>query len=350
MASVETVAATMRAAVFRGPGQALAVEEVSRPVPGPGEVLIRVAACGLCHTDLHYIDHGVPTFKAPPLILGHECSGTVETLGPGVTEFAAGDRVLLPAVLTCGHCSMCRLGRENVCSRMTMLGNHIDGGYAQWVKAPAKDLFALPEDVPLEEGAIIADALTTPYHAVVRRGQVRPGDRVVVIGCGGVGLGLVQFARAAGAMVAAVDIVSSKLELALSLGAVAAIDARAEKKLGKAVSRALGGGVDIAFEAIGNSATIGQAVDAVGVGGRVVVVGYCQEHTPLNVARIMFRELEVVGSLGCRPVDYPRVIEMVRRGQVQLGPMVSHRFPLDAIEEGLQMLRSGAMVRGIVLP
>ena len=169
-------AATMRAAVFHGPGQPLRLEEVPLPEPGPGEVRVRVAACGVCHTDLHYVDHGTPTFKEPPLILGHEASGRVDALGPGVSGWTAGEPVLLPAVLTCGSCRFCRLGRENVCAEMRMFGNHVDGAYAEHVLAPARDLFRLPPAIPLEEGCIIADALSTPYHAVKNRGQVRPGE------------------------------------------------------------------------------------------------------------------------------------------------------------------------------
>jgi 6-hydroxycyclohex-1-ene-1-carbonyl-CoA dehydrogenase len=339
----------MQAAVFHGPGQPLTIERVPRPQPGPGEVLVRVAACGLCHTDLHYLDHGVPTFKKPPLILGHECSGTVAEVGPGVEGWQPGERVLLPAVLTCGDCEPCRRGRENVCARMRMLGNHVDGGFAEWITAPARDLFRLPPEVPLEEGAILADALATPYHAVVHRGRVTLGDRVAVVGCGGVGLGLVQMARAAGARVAAVDMLASKLELALRLGAEAVVDASRDAEPARAVRKLLGGGAEVAFEAIGKAETLELAQGCLAPGGRLVAVGYCQKPAALDAARLMFREMEIVGSLGCRPVDYPRVIDLARRGVVQVAPMVSHRFPLERIEEGLQMLRQGQLIRGIVL-
>ncbi|HEX6384629.1 MAG TPA: alcohol dehydrogenase catalytic domain-containing protein, partial [Anaerolineae bacterium] len=146
----------MKAAVFYAANEPLRVEEVPTPLPGPGEVLVKVAACGLCHTDLHYIDHGVPTFKKPPLILGHEVSGTVAGLGENVTHWKEGDRVLLPAVYGCGQCHYCRTGRENICAHMVMFGNNVDGGYAEYIVAPAKDVIALPEEIPLIEGAIIA--------------------------------------------------------------------------------------------------------------------------------------------------------------------------------------------------
>lgn len=168
----------MKAAVFYGPNQPLKIEAVPVPTPAPAEALVKVAACGVCHTDLHYIDHGVPTFKKPPMILGHEVSGVIAALGEGVTRWKEGDRVLLPAVYGCGQCAMCRTGRENVCEKMVMFGNNVDGGYAEYILAPAKDLLALPDEIPLEEGAIIADAVTTPYHAVVNRGQVNLAIRL----------------------------------------------------------------------------------------------------------------------------------------------------------------------------
>ena len=135
----------MKAARFYAPGEPLRVEEVPTPTPGAGEVLVKVAACGVCHTDLHYIDHGVPTFKKPPLVLGHEVSGTVAALGAGVEGWEEGARVLLPAVYGCGQCAMCRTGRENICTRMVMFGNNVDGGYAEYMLAPAKDLIPVPE-------------------------------------------------------------------------------------------------------------------------------------------------------------------------------------------------------------
>jgi len=173
----------MKALLLESPGKAQ-LREVASPEPGRGEILVRVTACGVCHTDLHYLDHGVPTFKSP-VILGHEVSGTVAGCGAEVEKFREGDRVLLPAVFTCGACRMCRTGRENICQQMKMLGNHLDGGFAEYVVAPAKDCFALPAEIPLAEGCLIGDALTTPYHAVKHRARVQLGDVVAVFGCGG---------------------------------------------------------------------------------------------------------------------------------------------------------------------
>jgi 6-hydroxycyclohex-1-ene-1-carbonyl-CoA dehydrogenase len=340
----------VKAAVFYAAHEPMRLEEVPTPEPRAGEILVRVAGCGVCHTDLHYLDHGTPTFKRPPVILGHEVAGTVAAVGAGVTALKEADRVLVPAVLSCGHCTLCRAGRENICENSLMLGNHIDGGYAEYVAVPAKDVFRLPDDVPLVEGSVIADAITTPFHAVVRRGKVVAGDWVVVFGCGGVGLSLVQVATAVGARVIAVDLKEAKLETARRLGAAETLNAASVPKLDKAVRAITGGGVDVAFEAVGKAATQEAAITCLKTGGRLVLVGYSPDTLPLNAGRVMFRELEIRGSLGCRPVDYPRAIELVRQGKVRLADMVTHRFPLERIGEALDTLRAGDAIRIVVIP
>jgi len=340
----------VKAAVFHGADRPLSVGEWPTPVPGAGEVLVKVAGCGVCHTDLHYLDHGTPTFKKPPMVLGHEISGTVESLGAGVSGHAVGDRVLIAAVTCCGRCAACEEGRGNVCDRGEMLGNHIDGGFAEYVAAPARDIFRLPDEIPLVEGSIIADAITTPYHAVVNRGRVRPGDAVVVFGCGGVGLNVVQLASALGARVVAVDTSPDKLAWAERLGATATLDPAAVDRVDKALRGLTGGGADVAFEVVGKPETQEQALAALKTGGRAVLVGYSPDSMTLNSGRVMFRELEVTGSLGCRPVDYPRVIELVRQERIRLKELVTHRFPLERIGEALDTLRSGAAIRVVVTP
>jgi len=340
----------MKAAVFHGAGQPVTLEDWPTPEPGPTDLLIRVAACGVCHTDLHYLDHGTPTFKPPPLILGHEVSGIVEEVGIKATGFAVGDRVLIAAVLSCGSCEACRTGRENICEHSVMLGNNVDGGYAEYVTAPAKDVFHLPEEIPLIEGSVIADAVTTPYHAVVNRGRIVPGDKVVVIGCGGVGLNVVQVATALGAEVVAIDVAADKREWALNLGAAAVVDPGSVERLDREVRQLTGGGAHVAFEVVGKAATQQQAVSCVRTGGRVVFVGYSPEKMSLNAGRVMFRELDIVGSLGCRPVDYPRAIELVRQGRVQVKPLVTHRHTLDDIADAFDAARAGTGVRGVVTP
>jgi 6-hydroxycyclohex-1-ene-1-carbonyl-CoA dehydrogenase len=344
----------MKAAVFYGPNQPLKVEEVPTPVIGAGEVLVKVAACGLCHTDIGYIDHGTPTFKKPPMILGHEVSGTVAEIAPDVTTFKIGDHVLLPAVMACGECGPCREGRGNTCDNMKMFGNDVDGGYAEYVKAPANNLFHLPDEIPLIEGAIIADAVTTPFHAIKNRSGLKAGDTLLVYGCGGVGLNLVQLANAVGVSVYAVDIVPMKLEKAMELGCVGVFNAKDyenDKALVKAVKKATGGaGVDVGIECIGNAQTLETTFNCVRNGGRLVIVGFPPAPMKLNAGKVMYREMDVVGSLGCSLQDYPKAIELIRSGKIKIVPMVTKRFSLDEINEGLDFLRSGQGIRSVVCP
>lgn len=340
----------MKAAIFHGAGRPVTVQDIPTPRPGAGELLVRVAGCGVCHTDLHYVDHGTPTFKPPPLVLGHEVAGRVAAVGEGVTGFSNGDPVLVAAVLSCGSCEACRTGRENLCENGVMLGNHADGGYAEYVVAPARDVFHLPPEIPVVEGSIIADAITTPFHAVVNRGRVSPGDRVVVVGCGGVGLNVVQVAAAMGAQVVAVDLSERKLEWAARLGAVAVVNASGNERVDREVRRLTGGGAHVAFEVVGRPDTQAAALASLRTGGRLVLVGYSPETMALNAGRVMFRELEVVGSLGCRPVDYPRVIELVRQGRIRVEPLVTHRFGLDEVEQAFETLRAGEAIRAVVTP
>lgn len=336
--------------MFYGPSQPLKIEEVKKPKPGPKEIIVKVIACGVCHTDLHYIDSGVPTFKPPPLILGHEASGIVDEVGEDVTHFKGGEKVLLPAVLSCGECEFCRTGRENICEKMIMFGNNIDGSYAEYVKAPAKDAILLPNEIPIEEGAIIADAITTPYHAVVNKGKVKPGDKVVVFGCGGVGLNVIQIASAFGANCIAVDIVDEKLEYAQNLGATEVINSNKTERVDKAIRKLTNGGADVVFEVIGNPKTMEQAFACLRAGGKLVVVGYSDKNMNLNLGRIMYREMEITGSLGCRPVDYPRVIELVRRNKIKIKELVTKKFKLEEINNAFDLLRKGEGIRSIVLP
>ncbi len=342
----------MKAAVFTGPNSPLVVQEVPTPEPKEGEILVKVAACGICHTDLHYIDHGVPTFKQPPMILGHEPSGTVAALGQGVTGWKEGDRVLLPAVLTCGTCYNCRTGRENICDNMVMFGNHVDGAYAEYVLAPAKDAIPLPDELPLEESSIIADAISTPFHAVVNRGEVKAGWNVAVFGCGGVGINTVQVAAAVGASVIAVDVIPEKLEWAKKLGATAVVNAREVERIDKVIKKMTGGGVDVSFEAIGNPETIQQAFSCIRKGGRTVVIGYTNKTVELPASKIMFFEQEIIGSLGCRPVDYPRIVEMARIGKIKVKELVTARFSLEEINKGFDLMREGDphSLRSIAVP
>ncbi len=339
----------MRAALFHGPGKPLTVEEVQTPGVGPGDVLVKVAACGVCATDLHYL-HGTPTFKKPPLVLGHEVSGRIETVAPDVTGFAANEAVLVPAVLSCGQCLNCRRGRDNLCERMVMPGNHADGGFAEFIKVPARNLIRLPEDLPLQESAVISDAVSTPFHAVRNRGHVQGGDWVAIFGCGGVGINAVQIAAALGATVIAVDIDPRKLAQARELGAAEALNPK-EGDVPKAIRKLTGGGVDVAFEVVGKPQVLDQAFASVRAGGTLVAVGYSEETWDFAVHRVMFREMSVIGSLGCRSADYPTILQMVHTGKIRLSPVVGDRLPLERINEALARLDGGSVSgRQLIIP
>lgn len=340
----------MKAAVFHGGGKPLMITDVPAPEPKAGEVVLRVAACGLCHTDLHYLDHGVPTFKSPPIILGHEAAGTVARLGPGVTGLKEGDRVLAPSVWACGACRFCRAGRENLCAELVMPGNHVDGAFAEFVAVPAKEVVSLPPSIPLERACVIADAVSTPYHAVKRRGRVMTGDTVAVVGCGGVGLNVVQCAALAGATVVAVDMSDARLELAKQLGARFAINPKTAERVDKEIRKLTDGGVDVAFEVIGTPKTIDLAFNLIRKGGRLVVIGFSHDPVPINAGKLMFYELEVMGSLGCGAGEYPEIVQLVESGRITLEPIVSGTIPLDAINEGFDRMRRGEGVRWVVTP
>jgi threonine dehydrogenase-like Zn-dependent dehydrogenase len=233
---------------------------------------------------------------------------------------------------------------------MVMLGNNIDGGYAELVVVPAKDLLLVPEELPLERACVIADALSTPFHAVRRRAKVRLGESVVVVGCGGVGLNVVQCAAAAGGRVIALDLNDARLELAKRLGAATVINTTGMDRVDKKIRELTGGGADVAIEAIGSPATIELAFGLLRRGGRLCVIGYSHEPVSLSAARLMYYELEIVGSLGCGAGEYREILSLVAAGTLQLEPIVSGTIPLADINEGLDRLRRGQGVRWVVTP
>lgn len=326
----------------------LIVKDVNIPEISDNDVLVKVVACGVCHTDLHYIEHGVPTFKKPPLVLGHEASGLIEEVGKNVNNFQKEQRVLLPAVFSCGICESCRSGRENICQNMIMLGNSIDGAYAQYIKVPAKDVIHMPDDIPLEEGCIIADAVSTPYHAVINRVKVKPSETVIVFGCGGVGINVVQISAMVGAEVIACDLDDHKLKIAKELGAKYIINPKKYDIKGFLKENKLK--INVAFEVIGNSEVIEQAYKVLGLAGRLCVIGYTNQNITINPAKIMFYEQEIIGSIGCPPVDYPKIVKLVQNGKININKLIAKKYALDDINQAFNDLRESKVLRNIVLP
>lgn len=345
----------MRAAVFYGPSgswpeKPMLVEEVAKPSPGPNEVLVKVAACGVCRTDLEYLKESPPP-KAPPIILGHEPSGVVAEIGSEVEDIKPGQKVLLTFSLPCGSCQFCRSGQENLCPQIVIVGASRDGAFAEYVVVPATAVYPLPEGLPLEESCIISDAVATSYHAINDIAGVRPGDTVAIFGAsGGLGLICVQLASAIGATVIGVGRKRWKLEKAKELGAAEILSSDEVERVDQAIRRMSGGGTDISVDVTGIPAMVENAFKSTRPGGKVVVVGFSFDKIQLDINRLVWFELTVRGCRTYNPVDLPKILKLVESGVVDLGQTVSHRFKLEEINQAYQMLDRGELIRGIVIP
>lgn len=325
--------------------------------PGPDEVVVAVAGCGVCHTDVGFAQHGVPTRQPLPLILGHEIAGRVVATGDQVTNWEGRD-VIVPAVIPCDRCEACRAGRPTICQRQFMPGNDGDGGFATHVKVPARGLCPVPSSddprLPLSSMAVIADAVTTPFEAL-RRAHVGPGDVVVIIGAGGVGGFGVQIAAALGAAVVAVDIDPSKLELAAAHGADLVLDANTHdvRALRKAVRSFVerretpGCGTKV-FECSGTPAGQTTAFALLDAGGWLGVVGYSPKKVEIPLSKLMALDATARGNWGCPPDQYPKALELVLQAKVTLEPYVEH-YPLDEAPRVLEAAARHELGRRAVL-
>ncbi len=319
-------------------GEPLQRHSFAMPAPAAADVVVAVAGCGLCHTDLGFLSGTVKTRQALPLVLGHEISGTVVAAGanfPGLL----GRNVVVPAVLPCGDCELCKAGRDNICQHQRMPGNDFNGGFASHLTVPARFLCPLPDDLsdfPLAELSVVADAITTPYQSVLRSG-LTAGELAIVVGVGGVGLYLVQHARNVGAHVVAVDIDPARLAAAASQGAELTIDSRSldERELRKAI-RAFAqekGYPDTrwrVFETSGSAAGQRTAYSLLSVAGTLGVVGFTLDKIELRLSNIMAFDADVFGNWGCRPAHYPTVVADVLAGRIELRRNV-RRFALADI-------------------
>jgi len=320
--------------------QPLERREFEIAAPADDEVLVEVAGCGLCHTDLGFISGAVQTRHESPLVLGHEISGRVILAGDDHADLA-GRQVVIPAVLPCGGCDLCRAGRDNICQRQKMPGNDFNGGFASHVKVPARFVCPLPEDLggfPLAELSVVADAITTPYESVVRSG-LAAGELAVVIGVGGVGLYLVQHARNRGAHVVAVDIDPERLEAAGRAGAELSVNAgevqpRELRKHLRQFAREHGYPDNRwrVFETSGTSAGQQTAFGLLSFAGTLGVVGFTMDKIEIRLSNIMAFDADVFGNWGCSPRHYPAVVEQVLDGRIELRAHVA-QFPLAEINE-----------------
>ncbi len=344
---------TMRAERFYADTKTVAVEDVPIPEPGEGEVLVKVAFCGVCHSDISLINGTFPP-QRPVVTQGHEASGTIAEIGPGVTGWSVGDRVVVAAGRSCGACPNCRRGDVGGCLRMQLMAFAYDGAWAQYTVAQAAGLTRVPDNVPLEQAAILADAVSTPFGAVVRTGKVGIGESVGVWGVGGVGTHIVQLARLVGAApIIAVDINPAVRDRAMELGADHAFDSADPDLRGRIAELTGGRGLDVAFDAVGLKVTFEQALDCLTVGGRLVAVGM-SDQSPTVGPTSMFglTRKQVLGHLGYHNVDIETLARLVSLGRLDLSRSISRVIPLEDIAHGIEMLErsEGNPIRILVQP
>lgn len=333
-------------------GQPLQAREVPLPSVGPRDVLVRIKAAGICHSDVHY-RNGISPVSRLPQTLGHEIAGVIEAVGSEVTQASIGDRVCLHYLVTCGECHYCSTGNEQFCVEGKMLGKHLDGGYAEYLSVPARNAVPLDDAVSFEHGAALMCSSATSFHAL-RKGRLEPGETIAVFGAGGLGMSAIQLARAFGAMqVFAVDINPSKLELAQRYGAVP-VNASLYDPVAE-IRRLTGGkGVDVAVEVIGLKRTMEQAVQSLAILGRAVMVGIADEPVAIDsYGELLCKEAEVIGSSDHLLWELPLLVEWVRRGKLDLSQIVTHTVPLDAdaINEAMDDLEQfGGGLRTAITP
>jgi 2-desacetyl-2-hydroxyethyl bacteriochlorophyllide A dehydrogenase len=330
----------MKAARFYKVGKPLKIDLIPIPELGPGDALVNVKACGICGSDIHIVYEEVTPTAYSPITLGHEPSGVITALGSEVEGWKVGERVTINPFLTCGKCVNCLSGNTQICMSRRVIGIHTEGGLAEFLKIPAKNLVRLPENIPFDQGGIAVDAVATPFHAVTSRGALKVGEKVAIFGCGGLGIHGVQIAKVCGAsLVIAVDTIDSVLERAKKVGADEVINTKREKPIQKIKEMTGGMGVDLALEFIGLKETIDQAIGGVRVGGRTVVVGLGPESISLLPPTIFVRsELSLLGSYGSTTSEIQNVIDLVASGKLNLTESITERFPLEEVNKGLDHL------------
>lgn len=345
------VIATYRAVRLAAPGRPLEDTRLDAAPPGAGEVLVQVKAAGICHSDAHYRS-GVGATRHP-LTLGHEVAGVIAAVGDGVTALRVGDRVCLHYLVTCGECRDCRAGREQFCATGEMIGKDRDGGYAEFIRVPARNAHPLPEAIPFEHGAIMMCSSATALHAL-RKARVAPGETVAVYGVGGLGVSALQLARALGARpVFAVDLNPAKLALAKRLGAIP-VDARSGDPAEAIRVATAGRGVDAALELIGSARAMEQAVRSLAPQGRAALAGLTQERLSVAPYRdILGREAEIIGVSDHLAAEIGELMGFVARGELDLGFAVTKVVPLEAgaigtVLDGLEAFRDE--IRCVIRP
>lgn len=355
----------MRAAILESQPGHLVIDDISIDKPGRGEVLVRTVAAGLCHSDLHFMENLYP--HPCPVVLGHESAGVVEAIGEGVTAAAVGDHVITCLSAFCGACENCLTGRLSICTnkaglqragRLNRRGEPLNqflqlSSFAEMMLVHEHAVVAIDKGMPLDRAALVGCGVTTGLGAVFRTARVEPGESVVVIGCGGIGLNVVQGARIAGAgRIIAVDMNSTKLELAQDFGATEVIDASKVDAV-QAVLEATKGGVHHAFEAIGSKTAAEQCFAMLRPGGTATVIGMIPVGQKIELSGAAFLgERRIQGSnMGSNrfPIDMPRYVDLYLQGRLKLDELVSARIKLDDINEGFAAMKQGTIARSVIM-
>ncbi|HZR21647.1 MAG TPA: zinc-binding dehydrogenase [Verrucomicrobiae bacterium] len=333
-------------------GQPLQLCDVPFPAPGIDDVLLRVKAAGICHSDAHYRAGRSSTGRLP-LTPGHEVAGIIESLGTAVRGWKPGDRVCVHYLATCGTCSYCSSGTEQFCPSAQMIGKHRDGGYAEFLVMPAKSLCRLPVEIPFEIGAIMMCSSATALHALTKA-RFKPGESVAVFGLGGLGISAVQLARALGATeVFGIDIKPAKLDLAKALGAIP-VDASRTDPVKTILGLTRGRGVDVSLELIGLPLTMRQALLTLAVKGRAALAGITEKAMEVYpYQELLNKEAEIIGVSDHLVSELPPLIELARQTKLDLKSAISRVIPLDAneINRTLDRLDSfGDEIRVVITP
>ncbi len=340
----------MKAIRLIRPGCPLELRDLPVPTPGPLEVLVRVRAAGICHSDAHY-RAGKSHVHPLPMTLGHEVAGVVEGTGRDVKNLKPGDRVCLHYLATCGECGYCRRDNEQFCSSGQMIGKYRDGGFAEFILMPARSLFKLPEEIPFAQGAIMMCSSATSLHAL-HKARLQAGETVAVFGVGGLGVSAIQLASALGAgTVFAVDINPRKLELAAGFGAIP-VNVNQGDPVAMIQELTQGRGVDVALELIGLPLTMQQAVRSLAIQGRAALVGITEKDFALSpYHEVINKEAEIIGVSDHLASEIPLLIEFVRTGKLNLAGVITRTVPLEAqaINDTLDQLETfGNDVRVVV--
>lgn len=341
---------TMRAMVLERFGEPLQLRELPIPTPGPGQVLVKVAACGLCGSDLE-ISAGKLQGPQVPLIMGHEPAGTVAALGPGVQNVRVGDHVVVALYVTCGQCVYCRTNRDNLCVNLIgRPGFELDGAFAEYFAVPARNLFPISPSVPLEKVAAMSDAVATSWHAVRRQAEVKPGQTIVLLGVGGLGIHATQITKLSGARAIAVDLVPEKLEMAQRFGADLALNTRDGDVAAQVRARTDGLGADAVLDFVASPETVRLGLQLLKRDGVLVLVGLSPGRPfAVDPQEMVLSEKRIVGSRTSSKQDLVEAIRLVEEGKIT--PVVSQRFRLEEVNQALDTLRRGeAIGRLVVVP